>query len=197
MHPGPHHCKRAAARLGLVSRGDRGIEAVADRVLLIIDVQAGFINDETGHIPEAVARLQPHFGTVFATRFENPEGSPFRRFMGLARFAPGMPETGLAFAPRAGARILVKHGYSAALPEVLAAAREAGGTVHLCGIATDNCVLATAIALFEAGIRPLVLADCCASHGGRDYHEAGLLLLRRILGEAQVVASADVLGAAP
>ena len=60
-------------------------------VLVIIDVQLGFINDETGHIPERVERLQREFETVFATRFENPEGSPFRKLKGLVRFAPGMP----------------------------------------------------------------------------------------------------------
>jgi nicotinamidase-related amidase len=157
-------------------------------VLVIIDVERGFLNDETRHIPGRVAALQHKFETVFATRFENVEGSPFRRFKGLARFAPGMPETALAFEPREGARVVVKHGYSAALPEIVDAAR-AAGAAHLCGIATDNCVLATALDLFAQNIRPVVIADACASHGGAAYHEAGMLLLKRLVGEAQVVTS--------
>jgi nicotinamidase-related amidase len=166
---------------------------MGNRVLLIIDVQAGFINDWTGRIPETVEKLQHRFERVFASRFENPEGSPFRKLKGLARFVPGMPETALAFSPRRDARIFVKTGYSAAVPEVLAAGRDAD--IHLCGIATDNCVLATAIDLFESGIRPVILADACASHGGPPYHDAGILLLKRIVGEAQVTSVADVLGA--
>lgn len=163
-------------------------------ILLIVDVQAGFINPSTGHIPEAVQRLQDRFATVFASRFENAPDSPFRRWKGLARFAPGMPETALAFTPRADARVFAKGGYSAATDAVIAGAKDADLPVHLCGIATDNCVLATAIDLFEAGIRPIVIADACASHAGPDYHEAGMLLLKRLLGEAQIVFAAEGAG---
>src|SRR3989304_2252153 len=130
-----HHCKPRRARLGLLlSRRIGALPAMEHRVLLVIDVQAG-----VGHEP-----TRP-------TRFETPEGSLFRTLKGVVRFAPGMPETELAFAPRADARVFVKTGYSAATPEVLAAAREAGSRIYLCGIATDNCVLATAPALFAAG----------------------------------------------
>ena len=70
--------------------------------------------------------------------------------------------------------------------------KEAGiEQADLCSIGTDGCVLKTAVDLFEAGIRPLVLADFCASHGGPACHEAGLLLLRRFIGARQVV-EADV-----
>lgn len=159
-------------------------------VLLIVDVQAGFINDWTRHIPEAVESLQGRFAGVFASRFENAPDSPFRKWKGLMRFAPGTPETALAFAPRKDACLFAKHGYSAASDAVVAAAKTGDSPVYLCGIATDNCVLATAIDLFEMGIRPVVIADVCASHGGPDCHKAGLLLLGRLLGEAQIVSSA-------
>lgn len=156
------------------------------RVLAIIDVQIGFVNDATGHIPEIVQRLQESFDRVFATRFENAPGSPFHELLGLERFAPGMPEGELAFEPRADARLIVKTVYSAASEELKRAGKEAGGTVHLCGIATDNCVLASAVDLFEAGLRPVVIADACASHAGREYHEAALMILKRLIGEKQV-----------
>ena len=159
------------------------------RVLAIIDVQMGFVNDATSHIPDTVQSLQNPFDLVFATKFENPPDSPFRQFLGLQRFGGGMPETELAFAPRKDARIFVKHAYSAATDELKRAGREAGA-VHLCGIATDNCVLATAVDLFDAGLRPVVIADCCASHAGPRYHEAALMILKRLIGEDQVVTRA-------
>ena len=59
--------------------------------------------------------------------------------------------------------------------------------VHLCGIATDNCVLKSAVDLFEAGLEPLVLAADCASHGGPECHAAGLLLLARFIGAERVI----------
>lgn len=156
------------------------------RVLLIVDVQIGFVNDHTRHIPDIVQSLQNPFDRVFATRFENARPSPFRERLGLERFAPGMPETALAFEPRRDARVIVKNVYSAADEEIRAAADAAEGTVHLCGIATDNCVLATAIGLFDMGLRPIVIADACASHAGARYHEAALMILSRMIGAEQV-----------
>ena len=66
--------------------------------------------------------------------------------------------------------------------------RQSGTTeVSLCGIDTDACVMATALDLFQNGIRPVVLAEACASHAGPDYHEAGLKLLARLIGREQIV----------
>lgn len=162
------------------------------RVLAIIDVQIGFVNEATRHIPDIVQSLQNPFDLVVATRFENIPGSPFRDFLGLERFAPGMPETALAFTPREDARIAVKHAYSAASEDLKRAGKEAGGTVYLCGIASDNCVLATAVDLFDSGLRPVVIADACASHAGPRYHEAALMILKRMIGEEQVASRAKL-----
>ena len=160
------------------------------RVLAIIDVQRGFINAATRHIPDIAERLQIPFEQVFVSRFENAPGSPFRTQMDLTRFSAGSADCELAFAPRAGADIYVKHGYSAVSESLLEAGRAAGGEVHLCGIATDNCVLATAIDLFEANLRPIVIADACASHAGAPYHEAGIMIVKRLVGERQVTTRA-------
>jgi nicotinamidase-related amidase len=156
-------------------------------VLIIIDVQRGFINPATAHVPARVDALQDRYGTVIVTRFVNPEGSAHRRLIGWHRFAPGSADTALAFTPRRDARIAEKHGYSCLTAEVRAVLDAGGaGEVHLCGIATDNCVLASAIALFEGGYTPVVLADACSSHAGAEYHDWGLRILRRLIGAAQV-----------
>jgi len=159
--------------------------------LFIIDVQRGFINEWTRHIPDRVAALQEKYDRVVVTRFVNPENSFYRRLIHWSRFAPDSADVALAFAPRADALVVDKAQYSALVPMV---ADMLGGErierVDLCGIATDNCVLKTAVDLFERGIVPVVLADACASHGGPDCHEAGLLLLRRLIGRGQVIGTA-------
>lgn len=163
----------------------------AGHVLLIIDVQRGFITPDTRHIPAAVEALQADFEHVFATRFENLPGSPYRRLLDWTAFTPGSADTELAFTPRPGAQVLTKSVYSAVDGDLLdALAYLSAGTVHLCGIATDNCVLKTAADLFEAGLRPVVLAHACASHGGADAHDAGITVLKRLIGEAQVIGEA-------
>ncbi len=155
--------------------------------LIIVDVQKGFLREATAHIPAAAARLQDRYGTVIATRFVNPPGSAHRRLIGWERFAPGSADTELAFAPAPHVRVIEKSAYSCLTTEVRALLAAAGPEeVHLCGIATDNCVLATAIDLFEANLTPVVLASACGSHAGADYHDWGLRILRRLIGPAQV-----------
>jgi nicotinamidase-related amidase len=166
---------------------------VALDLLLAIDVQRGFITPDTAHVPAAVEALQGRFARLVATRFFNPEGSLHRRLMGWNRFGRDSADFPLAFAPRPDARLLDKATYTAAAPSFLDDLRRNGiATVHLCGIATDNCVLKTAVDLFEAGIVPLVVADACGSHGGPDCHAAGLMLLRRFIGAGQIVYTSDL-----
>ncbi len=161
---------------------------MAAHCLIIVDVQRGFINRSTAHVPAAVEALQHRFAHVIALRFVNPAGSFHRRLIGWTRCAPGSEETEFAFAPRADALKVEKTTYSAFTPTVRSELRRIGAAeVHLCGIATDGCVLKTAVDLFEAGIVPIVLADACASHGGPECHDAGLLLLRRFIGVQQIV----------
>lgn len=161
---------------------------MAVTALLIVDVQKGFINDWTRHVPGRVEALQARYERVFVTRFFNPEGSFYRTLIGWHRFAPGSDDVALAFSPRADAPILDKDTYTCVGPGFLARLREAAiDTVHLCGIATDNCVLKCAVDLFENGVRPVVLAYACASHGGPDCHAAALLILKRFIGRASVI----------
>jgi len=162
---------------------------VAKSCLLIIDVQKGFINKWTRRIPKAVEAAQHEFDLVVATRFFNPEGSFYRSLIKWEKFAPGSDEIELAFTPRPDAWVFDKPVYSAVTGGLLDfLAKNKVRRVHVCGIATDNCVLKTAADLFERGVEPVVLADACASHGGKECHDCGLLLLRRLIGKGQVVA---------
>ena len=161
---------------------------MATTCLIITDVQKGFINASTEHIPATVEALQRDYDHIVATRFFNPPQSFYRSLIGWDRFAPGSADIPLAFTPRDDAVLIDKDTYTCLTPELRQKLDEWGGTqVHLCGIATDNCVLKTAVDLFESGIKPVVLAHATASHGGRACHEAGMLLLGRFIGADQVI----------
>ena len=156
--------------------------------LIIIDVQKGFINQWTGHVPARVQARQDEFERVIVTRFVNPPGSPHRRLLGWPQFAADSADVELAFAPREGARIMDKSTYTCAAGDFVTELKQKGvERVHLCGIATDTCVLKSAVDLFEAGLEPLILATDCASHGGPECHAAGLLLLARFIGADRVI----------
>jgi len=161
---------------------------MAEKCLLIVDVQRGFINPWTAHIPAAVEALQGGYQRVIVTRFFNPAGSFYRRLIGWQRLARDSADFPLAFTPPEGAPVIDKPTYTCVGPKFLQTLAGWGvGRVHVCGIATDNCVLKCAVDLFEAGIEPVVLAGACASHGGDDCHAAGIKLLRRFIGDRQVV----------
>jgi nicotinamidase-related amidase len=172
--------------------GKRRQRVPAQRPLLVVDVQRGFLNEYTRHVPARVAELIRRGGhdPIYFTRFENPPGGPYRRFLGWKACA-GPPETDLApelegFA--AAERVFSKPGY-AGLPDTLAGVLGDAGTEEmlLVGIDTDMCVLKVALDLFDLAIEPLILVDCCASTAGLQAHLAGLAVLTRNIGATRLL----------
>ena len=64
--------------------------------------------------------------------------------------------------------------------------------VYIVGFDTDGCVLATVFDLFEDGIRPIILADYCASTGGDEYNNAGIKVLQRLIGKNNIVLNKNI-----
>jgi nicotinamidase-related amidase len=144
-------------------------------MLVVVDVQNGFLNEHTHHVLANVGRLvaawRAHAAPVAFTRFVNREGGPHVRWIGWTRF---MNEPENALVP----------GLDAREGEIVVKLRV--GRLVLCGIATDGCVLKTAVDAFEREIEPVVAVDACASHAGARIHEAGLELLARFIGRRQL-----------
>lgn len=72
--------------------------------------------------------------------------------------------------------------------------------LYFCGIATESCVLKSAVDAFERNLTPWVIEDASASHAGTEAHAAGILVARRFIGRGQVIRVSDlgrVLGVAP
>ena len=158
-----------------------------DVALLIVDVQRGFINDSTRHVIPLVEELQARYAHIFATRFINGTGSPYRNLIDWHRFGEGSRDTELAFTPSPKAEIIDKTIYTCITPNFLDTLRQRRVTrVHICGIDTDVCVMKCAVDLFENGIRPVVLSKASASCAGDDYHLNALLILHRQIGSGQI-----------
>jgi len=157
------------------------------RILIVIDVQRGFITEDTKNVPAAVEKIQDGYDVVFATRFINPPRAPFRRLLGWNDMGAGEKGAELAFGLRRDGIVIEKTGYTAMLPEITALLQRLGvDTVYLCGLETDQCVLKTAADFFEAGYRPVVLAEACASTAGEETHRSAVAILRRMIGEKQI-----------
>lgn len=163
----------------------------ARAMLLVVDVQNGFVNEHTRHVVTIINRLIGAFSArgepLAFTRFVNTPDSGYARWIGWTRFMQA-PENDLCDALHVGsAPVFIKHGYTAFTPEFESFLRaQRIERLVLCGIATDGCVLKSAVDAFERGIEPVVVTDACASHAGREIHEAGLLLLGRFIGTGQL-----------
>ena len=156
--------------------------------LLIVDVQVGFVNDATRHIIPRVEALQEQYAHIYATRFINAEGSPYRRLLNWHRFYRDSEDVPLAFELVDGVTVIDKHVYTCVTPTFIEDLHSKGIVeVAICGIDTDACVSACAVDLFENGFRPILLSEACASHAGAEYHEAALRILARLIGKNQIV----------
>ena len=56
----------------------------------------------------------------------------------------------------------------------------------VCGIETDSCVLATAFSLFDYGVKPIIVIDCCATCAGSEFQHAAHMIMERSFGKENI-----------
>ncbi|MEV0734356.1 cysteine hydrolase [Polymorphospora sp. NPDC050346] len=172
-------------------------------VLVVVDVQNGFIRDASAPvvpvIRDLVQRWLDEGGDVVFTRYINYEGSPFERLIHWTKLRDA-PEVDIVpelqpFVGRATA-VLDKTIYSLFTDEGRDLIDRHGWTdLYVCGIATESCVLKTAVDAFELGYTPWVVADASGSHAGQVAHDAGMLVLKRFIGAGQIISTKTLPGA--
>lgn len=170
-------------------------------VLVVVDVQNGFVREQSRHVVPVIAdlveRWQGAGGDVIFTRYINYEGSPFERLIKWTdlRNSPQIdivPE--LAPLAAKSTAVIDKNMYSLFADEKgRALVNERGWSdIYVCGIATESCVLKTAVDAFELDLNPWLIEDASASHAGRHVHEAGVLVTQRFIGEGQIITTGDI-----
>lgn len=162
-------------------------------VLVVIDLQMGFMNDNTLKVANNIRDLfdSGKYSAVIATKFTNMPGSSFDSFLGWKGMLDEKEKELLPFVEEYADSIISKCSYSCVkntnfIQSLVALCDGLPEEVTLVGVDTDACVLATAIDLFEMGIRPIIIEDCVGSSGGDECHEAGMLLLKRSIGKEQI-----------
>ena len=156
--------------------------------LLIVDVQKGFINEHTKHLPGKINNLYKSYDKVFATKFYNKLDSFYDTLINWGRVRKATEEFELAFIPEERTEILEKSVYSCVNPFFLEKLNALGiKKVDICGIDTDICVTKCAVDLFENGIVPVVLEEYCASTAGPNAHKCGIATIKRFIGAKQVI----------
>jgi nicotinamidase-related amidase len=153
--------------------------------LVVIDMQVTFGRTDSGwftpgypDIEPTVQNLVEAYGDrVVFTRFiapEQPVGAwvPYYQQWPFALVAPDHPSYGLmpAFAGT-GAPVVSCTTFGKWGPE-LAQILGPDPTMLLAGVSTDCCVLSTALAAADAGVRVKVISDACAGLSPADHQRA-------------------------
>ncbi|MEU4386971.1 cysteine hydrolase [Promicromonospora sp. NPDC023805] len=181
-----------------------------DAALVVIDMQDVFASPPSPwaspDYPAALAgtrRLLPAFaGRTVLTRYiapTVPDGA-WRAYFEQWPFAlvpeddPLYEITDLADVVDAGAPVVTLPTFGKWGPELAAATRDAG-TLVLAGVATDCCVISTALAAADAGRHVLVVADACAGSTPEN-HERALDIIRLYAPLIEVTTTQDLLSGA-
>lgn len=163
-------------------------------ILILADVQNGFSRiPQTEKLAQSVRELleREPFDVVIATQFINANDSIYEKLFGWHKLktaeeialSPGIQEH--------TTEVVEKSLYTCINPNFLQRLYQLNDgrlpeRVFVAGVDTDCCVLKIATDLFENNIRPVVLTRYCHSNGGDASHEAGLLCLRRLIGQKQL-----------
>lgn len=163
--------------------------------LLVVDVQRGYVNDDTKTAAEAIGRLLDRAGERFAvrvaSRFVNTADAPTRRLLD-SDSCSNPPDTDLLPAiAREDVEVLTKNTYALGAPLTTLLEEAGAEAVVIVGVDTHACVLHEALDAFDRGIRPIVPADLCASGDGAQAHDQAIEILRRAIGTHNVWPTLD------
>lgn len=167
-------------------------------VLVVVDMQNGFLGSKSRHVIPKVVNLVKECRNrsipIVFTRFHNRPESPYETLIGWRRLRE-VPETDLTPELLPFAETIIDKDFYSALTEEFKKLIDKNGwrTLILCGVATESCVLKTAVDAFEGRLTPIVISDACASHAGDEVHQAGLMILGRFIGGRQLITTEELL----
>jgi nicotinamidase-related amidase len=167
------------------------------KLLLLVDMQNGFMNTETRKVipvaQQLVEKWQQRGWPIVCSRFINLPGGNWERLRDWHELMDE-PDTALITKLEGVTEYVFKKStYAAWSSEMNAVARS--HHVHdivIAGVDTNECVMATALAVFDDGYTPWLVHDACFSTGGSKSHAMALELLKPLLGEQQIVSASDV-----
>jgi len=165
------------------------------KILLLVDMQNGFARyEQTIRLKDKILDLLERklFDYVLATRFINHDNSIYERLLDWRRLKSREERELVAGLEKHVEYVVDKRVYTCVNTDFIQSLCQLNDGVYpeeiyIAGADTDCCVLKIATDLFEHNIRPVILTRYCASNGGPASHEAGLMCLKRLIGERQLL----------
>lgn len=166
-----------------------------NKILVVVDMQNGFArHEQTINLTEKIRKLLERelFDAVIATRFFNDDNSIYEKLFGWTRLKT-KEEIELADGYEKYVDYIIdKSVYTCVNSSFIQKLCQLNEGIYpeevfIVGADTDCCVLTIATGLFECNIRPIILTKYCDSNGGNASHNAGLLCMKRLIGENQLI----------
>ena len=158
------------------------------KLLLIIDIQKDFINENTSKTLDNIKSLidSQKYDMIAFTRFINDEDSIWYKKLNYKGCMT--KEQQEIVLDTKDYKIFDKRIYSALNNELKQFIKENNiDEIYLCGFDTDACVQKTAIDLFEQEYNVFILKDYCMCHKGKDLHDITINNLKRLIGKNSII----------
>lgn len=152
------------------------------KLLLIVDVQNGFINEVSAWLPAKLAEYikKSDYTDVFATRYINHTCTPCYVRLGWKGCMDENEQAICSELDGLYTDVFDKDTYSAVTQELLTRIFvENYDEIHVVGIATTCCVVATVYELFDKGYNVKAIPALCSVTGTLEgFQEAGRYMLK-------------------
>lgn len=159
-----------------------------NKLLLVIDVQKDFINENTKSILSKIKELvnSDKFENIAFTRFINDVNSIWYKELNYRGCLT--EEQQQIIIDTKEYKIFDKKIYSSLNDELKSYLLENNiDEIYLCGFDTDACVSKTALDLFESNYNVYVLKDYCMSHESVELHNVYINNLSRLIGKDKII----------
>jgi nicotinamidase-related amidase len=161
-------------------------------VLLVVDMQKGFLSEHSSHILPNVIRLVDECSIrqipLVCSKFVNTPDSQFVKLLDWHELSSA-PEIDISDELNLFERTEITKNFYTSITATMKELIRVNNwqTILVCGVSTESCVLKTAVDAFELGLRPVIVSDACASDLSDEAHRAGLHVLEIMIGSKQIV----------
>lgn len=163
--------------------------------LVIIDMQIGFINNNTKHLPDKISDFidnnRDKFDIILATQYINHENTPCYIFDGWKDCMEGTDEIKIVSAISSKVDCVIqKDVYSCWCKDLIDKLNNLNiDKVYFVGVNTGCCVLHSAFDAYNSLQDCAVIEDLCGSTSGYDSHKVALQVLRECITKQRVIKS--------
>lgn len=157
------------------------------KIILLVDIQEGYMNEELRTLAKDIEKHVKNYDydLVIATRFINKNDSLHRSDIHIKDMTVFSSKAKLVEPiDKIADIVLMKSTYTSYTADVAKLLEKKDvKQVYIAGLNSETSILATALDLFDKGIKPVVLSHLCNTTNGKRINEAALEILRIAVGD--------------